>query len=77
MLLLFGSSCIWKMYCEECGVNGFFGNNHPMLHKMDVASVNNSNDLTSQVILRVVPVYIKGTTVVSRFALYDEASNTT
>jgi hypothetical protein len=48
-----------------------------MVHKMDVASVNNTNDLTSQVILRVGPVYTKGTTVVSTFALFDEASTTT
>jgi hypothetical protein len=40
-----------------------------MLHKMDVASVNNTNDLTSQVILRVVPVYVERATVISTFAL--------
>jgi hypothetical protein len=50
MLLLFASSCIWKMYrCSR--------NHHPMIHKMD---------LTSQVILRVVPVYIKGILLILR-----------
>jgi hypothetical protein len=45
---------------------------------MDVlGTIIRCDDLTSPVILRVVPVYVKGATVVYTFALCDKTSTTT
>jgi hypothetical protein len=51
----------------------------PMLHKNNIVmdKVNVIDENKSQVILRIVPVKIKGKTTIETYALCDEASTTT
>jgi hypothetical protein len=74
-------SCLGKHAagkCEgkkSCGMSGCTKFHHSMLHKnnivMDTANVIAENN--SQVILRIVPVKIRGKTTIVTYALCDEA----